>query len=417
MDNICELGNGHFSRIVAAKIKNEKCHQIDEDLNGIVALKIYDRNSDIVKAKAKYIMQEKKVMERLSLCHSITMSKYFIKLIKTIKDDTSLQFVMTAALGGNLNRHLQQQVKNNLNCFTPEVSLKYIAEIFSALRFMSKYGCIHRDIKTSNCLLDHQGHISLCDFGSGNILFDIEDYGRIIEDKPQNAPRAYTMVGTPHIMAPECFQRTIGHSLNCDWWSAGALLYELVSGVPLLPHLVDSSLESIERKIILEVKNTKESDNNGDNSNKNISQDFESKGTFNDTIYNHLSLFLVKFDNSFHAAFDNLHSTSTMCDSLESKSRVVSRVKKEDMQDLICQLMHINPSKRLGVWRWNDITSHPAFNSCDIDWEAVENGSSAPPRLNFDHRLGAMDILDARTDQEQKEDQLTEDQQALFSTF
>ena len=39
------------------------------------------------------------------------------------------------------------------------------------------------------------------------------------------------MCGTPGYLAPEIFQQE-GHDRTADWWSLGALMYEMLTGMP-----------------------------------------------------------------------------------------------------------------------------------------------------------------------------------------
>jgi serine/threonine kinase 38 len=47
----------------------------------------------------------------------------------------------------------------------------------------------------------------------------------------RNRKLAYSTVGTPDYIAPEVFKRE-GYSETADWWSVGAILYEMMVGYP-----------------------------------------------------------------------------------------------------------------------------------------------------------------------------------------
>lgn len=151
--------------------------------------------------------------ERMVL-ESVNRHPFVVKLFYAFQDHEKLYLILEYAQGGELFTHLAME-----RMFEEDAAAFYMAEMVLALEHLHQHvGVLYRDLKPENCLLDREGHLLLTDFGLSKIAVSDDD-------------RCNSSLGTIEYMAPEVIQGK-PYGKACDWWSLGALGYDLLTGSP-----------------------------------------------------------------------------------------------------------------------------------------------------------------------------------------
>jgi cell division cycle 2-like protein len=106
--------------------------------------------------------------------------------------------------------------------FMPSEIKTLLLQLGSAVEFLHEHWILHRDLKTSNILMNNRGEIKLADFGMA----------RFCGDPPPN--NLTQLVVTLWYRAPELLLGTTIYDSAIDMWSIGCIFGELITRNPLL---------------------------------------------------------------------------------------------------------------------------------------------------------------------------------------
>ncbi|KAJ3029402.1 UNVERIFIED_CONTAM: hypothetical protein HDU68_012262 [Siphonaria sp. JEL0065] len=188
------VGKGAFGKV---RIVQKK------DTGVLYALKYINKLQCIRMRAIQNIFRERCILEDIN--HPL-----IVNLRYAWQDDFHMFMVLDLMEGGDLRFHLDK-----FHGFPEPVIRGWATELVFAIDYLHGKNVLHRDLKPDNVLLDAKGHAHLTDF---NIAVNFSDKRML---KSHSGTLAY--------MAPDIlFDK--GYMQQIDWWSLGAILYELYYG-------------------------------------------------------------------------------------------------------------------------------------------------------------------------------------------
>lgn len=139
------------------------------------------------------------------------------------RDGIAQPYIVMEFVAGRTLRDVVREGRKIL----PERALEITSGVLSALDYSHRAGIIHRDIKPGNVMLTPSGDVKVMDFG----------IARAISEASSTMTQTAAVVGTAQYLSPEQARGETVDSRS-DVYSAGCLLYELLTGRP--PFIGDS---------------------------------------------------------------------------------------------------------------------------------------------------------------------------------
>lgn len=190
------IGEGGFSAVFKA---------YDHELRRYVALKLIHSHIVFQGASRQRFRREIEAARRLRHPHIVKVYRAGFYRDRAF---VSMKYIDAGTL--------EQQLLSGIR-LGPTQSARVVRHIAGALDHAHGQGIIHRDVKTSNVLLDGSGRSYLCDFG----LVKIRGMATVTRDSD--------IMGTVLYMSPEQVRGLKRMTPASDIYSLGVLLFELVA--------------------------------------------------------------------------------------------------------------------------------------------------------------------------------------------
>jgi eukaryotic-like serine/threonine-protein kinase len=210
---IAKIGEGGMGVVYKAR---------DTQLDRFAAIKVLDAEATADDERRRRFIQEAKAASALNHPGIVT--------IYGINSEDRMHFIAMEYVQGAT---LDQLIKTST--LGPPAALNYAIQAAEALAKAHAAGIVHRDIKPSNIMVTDDGIVKILDFGVAKLIApdgtaDGISMTRTGLDGPPRTEEG-RIVGTVAYMSPE---QAAGQKVDArsDIFSFGAVLYELVTGVP-----------------------------------------------------------------------------------------------------------------------------------------------------------------------------------------
>ncbi|KAJ3272749.1 hypothetical protein HDV01_005277 [Terramyces sp. JEL0728] len=201
----------------------EKLNRIEEGSYGIVYRAKEKSTGRIFALKKLKLENEKDGFPITSLreIHTLKLIKH-PNVVEIIEICTTANLNHIFIVMEYLDHDLKTLMENMAEPFLLSETKTLMLQLLSAMDCLHNNWIIHRDLKTSNLLINNRGQIKVADFGLAR------RFGSPIGDVTQ-------LVVTLWYRSPELLLGCTTYSTAIDLWSIGCIFAELIDNTPLLP--------------------------------------------------------------------------------------------------------------------------------------------------------------------------------------
>ncbi|CAI9097550.1 OLC1v1034007C1 [Oldenlandia corymbosa var. corymbosa] len=168
----------------------------------------------IAKRKLLTLEDVDDVRREIEIMHHLSGNPNIISIKGAYEDNVAVHVVMELCSGGELFDRIVKR-----GHYTERKAAHLTRTIVSVIQTCHSLGVTHRDLKPENFLFVNEKE---------NSPIKIIDFGLSMFFKP--GERFTDVVGSPYYVAPEVLCKNYG--VEADIWSAGVIVYILLSGVP-----------------------------------------------------------------------------------------------------------------------------------------------------------------------------------------